>query len=151
MRSLISIAIAALLSCVNARAQQTSNPEGLACFESLSTPDYPKSALQAHVDGSVWTWTQVSPQAAVEKIDSQVVSAWGEGPKLLTPPVEKAIRAAKIKPECAGKTVSLVFRYQLYGEATPNPKVTSRTDAPNIMWIESQPAAAATSKATTGP
>jgi hypothetical protein len=157
MRSLISIAIAALLSSVNARAQQTppqtSNPEGLACFENLSPPEYPKSALQAHVDGSVWTWTQVSPQGTIDKIDSQVVSAWGDGPKLLTPPVEKAIRAAKIKPECTGKTVSLVVRYQLYGEATANPKVTSRTDAPNIMWIESQPASAtgATSKTTTGP
>jgi len=148
MRKLVFIAIAALLASVHARALQTtqpasvttSGPDGLACFENLKAPEYPKSALQEHVDGSVWTWTQVSPQGTVDKIETQVVSAWGQGEKLLTPPVEKAIRAAKIKSECAGKKVSVVFRYQLYGEATSEPKVTSKTEAPNVMEIESQPA-----------
>jgi hypothetical protein len=144
MRSIVVIGIA-LLSSLNARAQRASGTpsnEGLACFENLNPPEYPKSALQARVDGSVWATPHVSPQGAVEKIDTQVVSAWSEGPKLLTPPVEKAIRAAKIKPECAGKTVLIVFRYQLHGEETSDPKVTSRTEAPNIIWIDSQPAIA---------
>jgi hypothetical protein len=147
MRKLVFIAIAALLASVHARAEQTTQPsvttsgsEGLACFENLGAPEYPKHALQEHVDGSVWTWTQVSPQGTIDKIETQVVSAWGQGEKLLTPPVEKAIRAAKIKSKCAGKKVSVVFRYQLYGEATPDPKVTSKTEAPNVMEIESQPA-----------
>jgi hypothetical protein len=143
MRSTLFIAIAALLTSVHARAQESqpaSGLEGLACFENLTAPEFPKSALQEHVDGSVWTWTQVSPQGTIDKIETQVVSAWGQGEKLLTPPVEKAIRMAKIKSECAGKKVSVVFRYQLHGEATPNPKVTSKMGAPNIMDIESQPA-----------
>ena len=145
MRRILSIAIAALLTSVHARAQESSQPasgpEGLACFDNLAAPEFPKNALQQHVDGSVWTWTQVSPQGVIDKIETQVVSAWGQGEKLLTPPVEKAIRAAKIKSECAGKKVSLVFRYQLHGEVTPSPKVTSKTEAPNVMDIESQPAA----------
>jgi hypothetical protein len=148
MRRVLFIAVAALLGSVHARAQQTIQPAsesvpgaaGLACFENLGTPAYPKNALEAHVDGSVWTWTQVSPQGTIDKIETQVVSPWGQAERLLTPPVEKAIRAAKIKSECAGKKVSVVFRYQLYGEPTPNPKVTSKTEAPNIMDIESQPA-----------
>jgi hypothetical protein len=148
MRKLVFIAIAALLASVHARAQQTTQPasvttsgaDGLACFENLGAPEYPNKARQEHVDGSVWTWTQVSPQGTIDKIETQVVSAWGQGEKLLTPPVEKAIRAAKIKSECAGKKVSAVFRYQLYGEATSDPKVTSKTEAPNVMEIESHPA-----------
>ena len=144
MRTVLIIAVAALLASGHVRAQQTSQTasgtEGLACFENLGTPEYPKNALQEHVDGSVWTWTQVSPQGTIDKVETQVVSAWGQGEKLLTPPVEKAIRAARIKSECAGKKVSVVFRYLLHGEATPNPKVTSKTEAPNIMDIESQPA-----------
>ena len=151
MRRVPFIGVAALLTSLQARAQQTAQPasqttsgtQGLACFENFATPEYPKNALQTHVDGSVWTWTHLNSQGTVDKIDSEVVSAWGEGPKLLTPPVEKAIRAAKIKPECSGKTVSVVFRYQLHGEATTEPKVTSRNEAPNIMYIESQPATAA--------
>lgn len=153
-RSLLFIAAAILMASVQLNAQQkqqASSPavpppatnDGLACFENLSTPEYPKAALDAHVDGSVWTWTEANSQGAPDKVDTQVVSAWSDGAKLLTPPVEKAIRAAKIKPACAGMKVSAVFRYQLHGEATANPKVTSRTDPPNIMYIESQPAASA--------
>ena len=155
MRSILFVAIAALLTSVHARAQESSQPasgpEGLACFENLASPEFPKSALQEHVDGSVWTWTQVSPQGTIDKIETQVVSAWGQGEKLLTPPVEKAIRAAKIKSECEGKKVSVVFRYQLHGEATPNPKVTSKTEAPNIMDIESQPATKTEVSSNTAP
>jgi hypothetical protein len=145
MRSIIFVAsVTLLLAARIGNAQQPPAQlipgEGLACFENLAAPEYPKTALQAHVDGSVWTTTHVSSQGAVDKIETQVVSAWGDGPKLLTAPVEKAIRAAKIKSECAGKAVSVVFRYQLFGEATPNPKVTSKIDPPNIMYINSQPA-----------
>jgi hypothetical protein len=147
MRRALFIAVAALLASVHARAQQTTQPasemtsgtDGLACFENLGTPEYPKKALQENVDGSVWTWTQVSAQGTIDKIETQAVSAWGQGEKLLTPPVENAIRAAKIKSECAGKKVSVVFRYQLHGDATSDPKVASKTEAPNIMDIESQP------------
>ena len=79
----------------------------MACFENLAPPEYPNAALRAHVDGSVWTSIHVSPESVPDKIDTQVVSAWSEGAKLLTAPVEKAIRAAKVKPACAGKTVPL--------------------------------------------
>lgn len=148
MRQVLLIAVASLLTSVAARAQQTpqsgsqatSATEGLACFENLASPEYPKNALQAHVDGSVWTWTDVDAQGRIDKIDTQVVSAWSQAEKQLAPAVERAIRAAKIKPECWGKKVSLVIRYELHGEATADPKVTSRNEAPNIMYIESQPA-----------
>jgi hypothetical protein len=150
MRRVLLIAIAVLLTSANARAQQTtqaqsqtaSSMDGLACFENLAAPEYPEDALQAYVDGSVWTWTQITPQGVPGKTETQVVSAWSEAPKLLTPAVERAIHAARIKPDCAGNKVWAVFRYQLHGEATSEPKVTSRTDGPNVMWIESQPALA---------
>ena len=118
------------------------NP-GLECVDQLQIPEYPKAALLAHVDGSVWTNTQVTAQATAGKIDNQVVSAYGNGPALLVPPVEKALQATKFKSDCAGKTVSVVFRYQLHGEPVANPQVTSRKEAPTIVWIESQPEKAA--------
>jgi hypothetical protein len=155
MRSALFFAAAALLASPMVRAQQSSKPDsnsdGLGCFENLTAPEFPQAALRQHVDGSVWTWTHVNAQGMPEKIDTQVVSAWGNGPKLLTPAVEKAIHAAKVKPACDGKTVSVVFRYELHGEPTASPKVTSRTEAPNIMYIESEPATAGvTSSKSTG-
>lgn len=155
MRTILFVAAAALLTSFTLSAQPASNKpsnnnDGLACFENLAAPEFPQAALRQHVDGSVWTWTHVNAQGVPEKIDTQVVSAWGEGPKLLTPAVEKAIHAAKVKPACANKTVSVVFRYELHGEPTANPKVTSRNEAPNIMYIESQPEGTVTTSKNTG-
>lgn len=126
--------------------QVTSTPSGLECVDKLVTPDFPKTALEAHVDGSVWTWMQVTPQGTPDKITTQVVSAYGDGPKLLTPAAEKALKESKFKTNCAGKTVSVVFRYELHGEQTANPKVTSRNEPPNIVYIESQPESTVSAK-----
>ena len=96
-------------------------------------------ALKDHVDGSVWTTIQVSPQGSIDKIGTEVVSAWNSARKLLVPPVEKAIRAAKVKPECTGQSVSVVFRYSIAGDPEPNPQATSKTLGSNVIWIESRP------------
>src|SRR5690348_11293784 len=91
---------------------------GLECFDHVEMPDFPASALKAHVDGTVWTWVQMSPTGTVDKIDTQVVSAWSQAPQMLTPAVEKAVRASKVKSECDGKKIALVYRYQLEGQPT---------------------------------
>ena len=119
---------------------------GLECVEHLVTPDYPMPALQQHVDGSVWFQAHLTPQASIDKLDHEVVSAWGAGPNLLMPPAEQAIRATKFKSDCGGKTVEVVYRFELHGQPTPNPKVTSRTEAPDVMYIESEPEGTITAK-----
>ena len=147
MRRVLFVAIAFLLISAPMKAQrssqqaaQQSSPAGLSCFENLSAPEYTRAALQAHMEGSVWTTTHVSPQGTIDKIDTQVVSAWDSAPKFLVAPAEKAVRAAKIKPECAGKDVLVVFRYELHGDVTPNPQTTSKMDPPYVVWIDSQAA-----------
>jgi hypothetical protein len=125
------------------RGQQAAAPPapanpGFECFQNVETPEFPQSALLARIDGTVYASVQVTPQGAADKIETQVASAWADGPKLLVPPVEKAVRASKFKPECAGKTVAVVFRYNLHGEAIAKPDVTVKTES-NIMFIDSQP------------
>jgi len=119
-------------------------PAGLECFDNLPTPEFPKAALQANVDGTVWINVDVGAQGAAGKINTQVTSAYADGPKLLTPPAEAAIHAAKLKADCAGKTVLVVFRYELHGDRTANPQVTSRKEPSYTVWIESQPMTATT-------
>jgi hypothetical protein len=125
------------------------NP-GFECFAGVETPEFPQAALQTHVDATVWVTLQVTPQGAADKIETKVSSAWESGPKLFTPAVEKIVRAAKFKPECAGKTVAVVYRYDLEGEAVANPKATQRTEA-RVMYIESQPALMAAAKKSGAP
>ncbi len=139
MRNVLLLAMAALLPEAGLKAQQTPVTDGLSCFAHLVTPEYPKAALQAHVDGSVWAWIQVNAQGVSEKIDTQVVSMWPEGAKLLTPAVEQALRASKVKPECAGKTVRAVIRYQYEGENPPDPSEKPDTDGGYLIRISSSP------------
>lgn len=144
MRILLAIAATSLLVSQYGAAQPPAPTPalalpGLECYEHLTMPDYPISALQSRVDGSVWTRVQVNSDGTAGKIDTQVVSAWSNGAKLLTPPVDKAIHASKFKPDCAGKTVAVVFRYELHGDSTVHPTVTTREEPPNLVWIESQP------------
>jgi len=165
MRKLVLVAMTCLLCALFALAQRGGGkgggkgggppappppppPAGLECFDNLATPEYPRAALRAKVDGSVWETLEVGAGGTLGKLDTQVVSAYADGSKLLTPPAEAAIRSGKLKADCAGKTVLVVFRYQLHGEPVANPEVTNRREPPNIIWIESQPAAAAGTGAT---
>jgi hypothetical protein len=98
MRRIAFIAIGVLLSALPGRAQtdQSAAPdEGISCFVSAPAPDYPLAALDEHVDGSVWTWTTVTAQGTIDKIDTEVVSAWNRAPKLLTPPRKKLFAKQK--------------------------------------------------------
>lgn len=160
MRNLLFVACAALLMSPFAMAQGPARGgrggrggppapppppplPGLECFDHLEMPEFPASALRAHVDGTVWTWIQTTPQGGVDKIDTQVVSAWGQASAMLTPSVEKAIRASKVKADCDGKKIEIVYRYQLEGEPAASPKVTTKTETPDIVDIDSQPEIAA--------
>jgi hypothetical protein len=79
------------VTCQQPYGQTASSDSGLGCFENLAAPEFPKAAQKAGVDGSVWIIAQVSPQGAIGKIETNGVSAYSEGAKMLTPPVEKAV------------------------------------------------------------
>ena len=145
MRILLGVAVASVLTCVQVKAQgrgqmRAAPPEpGLECFAQMSTVEYPPAALREDVTGSVWTTISLTPQDTPSKIDTRVVSAYSDGEKLLVPAVEKALRSSTFKPDCAGKTVYVTFRYQIDGAAVANPQAESRKEPPNVVWIESQP------------
>lgn len=117
---------------------------GFECFENVATPEFPQSALQGGISGTVYINLQVTPQGA-DKIESKVVSAWDSASKILTPAVEKVIRASKFKPECAGKTVAVVYRYEIYGDPEASPKATERREG-NAIYIASAPELATAAK-----
>jgi hypothetical protein len=102
------------------------------CFEHVETPEFPHAALQENITGTVYVTLEAG------KIDTQVTSAWTAASKILVPAVEKAVRASKLKQECAGKSVQLAFRYEISGNPIANPATTTRTES-RMMVLESQP------------
>lgn len=111
---------------------------GFECFDHADTPEFPRAALQQRVDGTVWVTLDVTAQGTPDKIHTEVTSAWAAGEKLLAPPVETAIRASTFKSSCAGKSVAVVYRYDLIGDPVATPHVTTKSDA-RIMYIDSAP------------
>jgi hypothetical protein len=111
---------------------------GFECFDRAEAPEFPRAALQQHVDGTVWVTLDVTAQGTPDKIRTRVTSAWAAGEKLLAPPVEKAVRDSKFKSSCAGKSVAVVYRYDLVGYPVAAPEVTTKSDA-RIMYINSSP------------
>jgi len=87
--------------------------EGLGCFENLATPEYPADAVSKNIDGFVWATIKVSQEGKMASIETNVISNSNDAKSYLVPPVEKAIRAASVKAECNGKTISIDFRYEL--------------------------------------
>jgi hypothetical protein len=105
---------------------------GFECFEHVETPEFPHAALQENITGTVYVALDAG------KVDTQVVSAWPNASKILVPAVEKAVRASKLKQDCAGKSVAVAFRYEISGNPIANPATTTRTES-SLMFLESQP------------
>jgi hypothetical protein len=105
-------------------------------------------ALRENVDGTIWTTTHLTAQSTIEKIDTEVVSAYSAANKLLAPAVEKALRASTFKSSCAGKSVHVAFRYTVAGARIANPTPSVRDEPPNVVWIESQPPLATQARST---
>ncbi len=111
---------------------------GFECFDHVVTPEFPGPALRQHVDGTVWVTLDVTAQGMPDNIHSEISTAWAAGEKLLVPPVEKAVRASTFKSSCFGKSVAVVYRYDLIGDAVAHPDVTTKSDE-RIMYIDSPP------------
>jgi hypothetical protein len=120
------------------------------CFEHVETPEFPRAALQQNIDGTVYVNLEVTPQGTADKVETKVVSAWPSGPKLLAPPVEKAVRASKLKTECAGKSVEVAFRYEISGNPVANPTTTTRSES-RLMFLESKPELATAARSAKSP
>ncbi len=102
------------------------------CFEQVETPEFPRAALQQNITGTVYVTLEAG------KLDTKVASAWPTASKILIPAVEKAVRASKLKPECADKSVEIAFRFDIGGNPIANPTTTTRTES-RLMFLESQP------------
>jgi len=112
---------------------------GFECFEHLETPEFPHAALQQNVTGTVYVTLDSG------KLATQVVSAWPAASKILVPAVEKAVRASKLKQECADKSVAVAFRYEIGGNPIANPATVTRTES-SLMFLDSQPELAPAAK-----
>jgi hypothetical protein len=110
----------------------------IACVERLQMPAYSPLASAARVQGTITVSVPLSAAASPERVTTESTGETPTGLRLLVPSIESAIKGATFRSNCGGKTVTLVFRFQIEGKAVDNPKTSLAFGFPNRFWITTQ-------------
>jgi hypothetical protein len=98
-------------------------------------PVYPILAVQARISAIVTASVKLSVDGAIRGTDLDFKSAVTAAKGVIAPAVEKALRDSSFSRSCGGKTVRVVFNFELAGAADKiSPQVVS-FGYPNIFWI----------------
>jgi hypothetical protein len=87
---------------------------GVSCIQRLIVPNYPALARQARIAADVTVSVVIGHDSASHQVTTQV-----EKPRfreLFSERVEKAVRSSTFNHQCEGKTIELVFRFELGNE-----------------------------------
>jgi hypothetical protein len=103
----------------------------ISCVERLQMPVFPSLAHQARVEGSVSAVAVLASDGSIESTGMEVRSAIPTAKLLLTPAVERAIRASVFRKSCSGRSVRLVFNFGF--DSDPGKSVSF--GYPNQFWI----------------
>ena len=106
-----------------------------ACIERLEIPLYPPLAAQARIEGTITLSVLLTSGGKVEQVDTEIASKYSQARNLFATPVWKVIKEAKFRPNCAGKTVRLVFHFDLEGVSPGNLRASTSFGFPNTFWI----------------
>jgi hypothetical protein len=96
-----------LIACVGvAFAQSDQDADAnMSCVERLEMPVYPPLARQARIGGTITATVAVDATGSIQATLSRGAH------QLLSPAVEKSLRASKFRKACSGKSVTLVFNF----------------------------------------
>lgn len=146
MNTAIQAVVATVMAVLIARSAyaQADNPAqpqpdyNMACLERLEIPRYPPLATQARLEGTITASVLISPEGLAKQVDTQAESRLATAKSIFGSPVWKVISEATFRSECAGKTVVVVFHFNLAGVSQSNPKQTFSFGYPNVFWIVSE-------------
>jgi hypothetical protein len=116
----------------------TESAANVSCFERIIVPDYPALARQARIAADVTASIVIGRDSASHQITTRVEKAPGDIKRLFSERVEKAVRSSTFNTQCAGKTMELVFSFEL-GNDMPvdGSKQTISFSYPNRFTITS--------------
>src|SRR5258705_3875370 len=125
MRSVLMVMLS-LGSWTAALAQDVAEPAStnLDCVQRLEMPGYLRLAIAARIQGTITTSVLLSPTGSPQEITTRqegMSEAVTNGLNMLVPSIEQAVKKSAFRSECGGKTVRLIFRFEIEGAFRNNP------------------------------
>ena len=112
------------------------SPSNIGCLERLEMPDYPPLPRQAHIQAIQTVKVLLSGQATVETIESSIQAKPTAVERAFKESAEKALKNSRFSKACGGKTITLVFHYELREDEK---KSLFAFEPPNHFWIRAGP------------
>jgi hypothetical protein len=130
--------VAVLLLLPEIAAAQGANGT-LACVADLKLPlyPYPGLALAARIDGSIVARVKVSGKGSAE-VTELIPEGRSKNQVVLGPAVRSTIDQSRFDPKCEGRTIDIVFHFELVGEPVERPAQRYLVEAPNTVRIISE-------------
>lgn len=129
----VRVLLILLLSWLSfARAQSAEQASNIECIQRLEMPLYPELMRQGRFHGTQVIKVLVSGDGLARLIDSSFRGAPVITEKEFASAAERAVRESHFKA-CAGKTVTLIFHYELGDPDTGNSPYAF--SPPNHFWI----------------
>ena len=113
------------------------SPSNIECLESLEIPDYPPLARQAQIQVIETVKVLLSDQATTQGIEQSLQGKVAKLDPLFKEGTEKALKNSRFSKTCRGKTITLVFHYEIRDD--PNRSSLFAFGAPNHFWIRAGP------------
>lgn len=110
----------------------------IACVERLEIPTYPPLAKAARIAGALTASLTVGLDGSAQGVTLTTESGTRPHP-ILRPSVEKSVGASSFARACAGKTVTLVFHFELGEKLTDSLQPITSFGYPNHFWITAPP------------
>ena len=92
------------------------SPSNIECLEHLEIPEYPPLARQARIQAIQTVKVLLSDQATIQNIEHSLQTKDVKHERLWNEGAEKAIKNSRFLKTCGGKTITLVFHYELSGD-----------------------------------
>jgi len=115
-------------------AESSSNIE---CLEHLEVPDYPPLPRTASIQAVQTVKVLLSGQATAQNIESSLQGKYPTMGKDFKDSAEKALKNSRFLKTCGGKTITLVFHYEIRDD--PNRSSLFAFGPPNHFWIRYGP------------
>jgi hypothetical protein len=123
--------------CASAQPGQAESPSNIECLERLEIPDYPPLARQAQIQVIQAVKVLLSDQATVQNVEQTLQGKVVKLDGFFKEGAEKALKSSRFSKTCGGKSVTLVFHYEIRDD--PNRSSPFAFGTPNHFWIRYGP------------